>query len=307
MSEIVAGVEDAASAERILEHALVEAETTGRALQVVSAWTLPYWFTDVTGMATVPMPVAANIAQAASENARDLLSKALVLRSPDAEGVQATSVAKQGTAGQVLVEASKAAGLVVVGGPGYGEFRSVLLGSATLHVLHQAPCPVMVVPSSATPGRYTRIVIALDSGGGAASALRWGLDAARRHCCPAHVVHVQLRNPAPTSAFAGAPYADQSPECHEWLQAQLSEAADATIGVPVTTGVLEGSASAAILAEVGPDDLLVLGSRGHGGFVGLLLGSVAAQCAQHAQGVVVIVKTGELRLVPAQPPRKKPA
>ena len=99
MSEIVAGVEDVASAERILEHALVEAETTGRALQVVNAWTLPYWSADVTGMATVPMPVAADIAQAASENARALLSKALVLRSPDDEGVQATSVAKQGTAG----------------------------------------------------------------------------------------------------------------------------------------------------------------------------------------------------------------
>lgn len=57
MSEIVAGVEDVASAERILEHALVEVETTGRALQVVNAWTLPYWFADVTGMATVPMPL----------------------------------------------------------------------------------------------------------------------------------------------------------------------------------------------------------------------------------------------------------
>lgn len=99
MSEIVAGVEDVASAERILEHALVEVETTGRALQVVNAWTLPYWSADVTGMATVPMPVAADIAQAASENARALLSTALPLRSPGAAGVQATSVAKQGTAG----------------------------------------------------------------------------------------------------------------------------------------------------------------------------------------------------------------
>ena len=219
--------------------------------------------------------------------------------------INVTSRSEQGTAGQVLIEASKDAGLVVVGGRGYGELKSVLLGSATLHVLHQAACPVMVVPGSAAPGPYRRIVIALDSGDGAVSALRWGLDAACRHGCPAHVVHVQLRNPSPPLVLAGALHLDHRVECETWLGEQLAAAGEATEGATVTSAVLEGSPSAVILAEAGPDDLLVLGSRGHGGFVGLLLGSVAAQCAQHARGVVVVVvKTDEQRLDPDPQKRK---
>ena len=41
MCGIVGGAENVLSAERVLEHAFGEAETTGRALRVISAWTLP--------------------------------------------------------------------------------------------------------------------------------------------------------------------------------------------------------------------------------------------------------------------------
>lgn len=190
----------------------------------------------------------------------------------------------------MLTEQSKDASLIAVGGHDYGQMKSVLLGSATLHVLHQAVCPVMVVPESAGRGGYARIVIALDDGGDPISTLRWGLDAARRHGCPARVVEVQRRNPAQPSAFTIALYSDHSVQWHVWLEKQLSAVGEAVDGISVTSAVLEGSASAAILVQAGMDDLLVLGSRGRGGFVGLLLGSVASQCAQHAEGVVVVVK-----------------
>ena len=55
--------------------------------------------------------------------------------------------------------------------------------------------------------------------------------------------------------------------------------------------VVEGTASAVLVDESQQADLLVVGSRGHGGFAQLLLGSVSQQCAHHAACPVVIVRS----------------
>jgi nucleotide-binding universal stress UspA family protein len=53
---------------------------------------------------------------------------------------------------------------------------------------------------------------------------------------------------------------------------------------------MHGQAAAALVETADADDLVVVGTRGHGGFVGLLLGSVSQQVAQHARCPVVIVR-----------------
>lgn len=56
-----------------------------------------------------------------------------------------------------------------------------------------------------------------------------------------------------------------------------------------TLTVVEGNAASALIEESGEADMLVVGSRGLGGFKGLMLGSVSQQCAAHARCPVVIV------------------
>jgi nucleotide-binding universal stress UspA family protein len=72
------------------------------------------------------------------------------------------------------------------------------------------------------------------------------------------------------------------------LAKALDEAGASSCGVPVTSELVQGQ-PADVLCEAAKDaDLLVVGSRGLGGFRGLLLGSVSQQCAHHAPCPVVI-------------------
>jgi nucleotide-binding universal stress UspA family protein len=57
----------------------------------------------------------------------------------------------------------------------------------------------------------------------------------------------------------------------------------------VSTLVAEGNAARALLDASDTAELLVVGSRGHGGFTGVLVGSVSQQCVHHAKCPVVVV------------------
>lgn len=59
--------------------------------------------------------------------------------------------------------------------------------------------------------------------------------------------------------------------------------------VPVLTRVLHGHPAQVLLDAAGGTQLLVVGSRGHGAFAGMLLGSVSQHCVQHASCPVVVV------------------
>lgn len=73
------------------------------------------------------------------------------------------------------------------------------------------------------------------------------------------------------------------------LDKSLDDAGVAGSGVTVTRVVREGQAADILCEEANGADLLVVGSRGLGGFRGLLLGSVSQQCANHAPCPVVII------------------
>lgn len=60
-------------------------------------------------------------------------------------------------------------------------------------------------------------------------------------------------------------------------------------GLAIETEVVNDDPRQALIERVHPDDLLVVGTRGHGGVVGLLLGSVATYCIRHAPCPVLVV------------------
>ena len=98
-----------------------------------------------------------------------------------------------------------------------------------------------------------------------------------------------LEYPGPHVDTLGQVTAALALQSEERLDRALQEVAPEAEGIEVERRVTEGNA-AAVLVEASKDaDLLVVGSRGLGGFSRLLLGSVSRQCVSHASCPVVVV------------------
>ncbi len=302
MRDIVIGLEDSPGSARALDQALREAASTGGTARAIHAWTTPVWLGPVSGLVHDLLISGDSRAATAKDLADELLDKGLsrFVASPAAPAI---AEAREGEAGRVLVLAATDAALVVVGGRAHGYVTGALLGSATAYVLHHALCPVMVVPAvgDAAEG-FLRVVVGMDEHPASRSALRWGYDAARRHGCPLVVVHSWLMTMPPE--LADRPFAEPLPDyetaARAWIRTELAAVASVPTLPDVHIEIRYGSPAPALLEEAGPQDLLVIGTRGRGGFAELVLGSVALQCAQHSRGTVVVVRAGQERLASAQ-------
>lgn len=140
----------------------------------------------------------------------------------------------------------------------------------------------------------SKIVVGVDGSAGSRAALRWAHEeAGLRHATLDVVTVWQFPMMTSLPAFGAMPPPDDLSGDAEnaLLQTLMDEGIASTDEVPVTTVVAEGAAAPTLLEAAKDADLLVVGHRGHGGFTGLLLGSVSQQCATHAVCPVVIVRT----------------
>jgi nucleotide-binding universal stress UspA family protein len=139
-----------------------------------------------------------------------------------------------------------------------------------------------------------KIVVGVDGSAASTAALRWALDEARLRDAQLVVVHAYAFPLVSTTSQAlhlletdFAPYRDAG---ERLLEQAVADAVGSTRDVDVVRRVVEAPPAPALLDAAEGADLLVVGSRGRGGFVGLLLGSVSEQCAHHSPCPVVIVR-----------------
>jgi len=201
------------------------------------------------------------------------------------------------SATRALVDASADASLLVLGARGHGGFHDLLLGSVAQQCLHHATCPVAIVRGDGNPPpgvHCERIVIGIDGSAAALRALAWAADEARARKASLEVVHgweLPYLGGFPDPAMFADPAVFE-----DAARRTLDAAVDAvdTVGLahPVEHILTAGGAAAAVLAAAKGADLLVVGSRGHGGFTRLLLGSVSQHVAHHASCPVVVVPAG---------------
>lgn len=135
------------------------------------------------------------------------------------------------------------------------------------------------------------IVVGVDGSVGARAALRFALEEARLRGADVRAVAAWH---LPASVYAGAYATPDTALVEQGLETDARDAVTRTVdeiarGTTVETVVREGQPATVLLDEAKDADLLVVGSRGLGGFRGLLLGSVSQQCAHHASCPLVIV------------------
>lgn len=145
----------------------------------------------------------------------------------------------------------------------------------------------MTISSTATESNG-RIIVGVDGSYSSKQALRWAISLSTRLGVTLDAIGTWSE---PTMSGWEGVIPDFNPQAD--MEKTLADAVDGAVsaGRPswVNLIVCEGDPAAVLIKHARNATMLVVGSRGHGGFTGLLLGSVSTKCAEHASCPVLVV------------------
>lgn len=264
---VVVGFDGSEAARSAVEHGAREALLRGCGLRLVHAfgWPAPY---DRVGQG--PRVAMLTLLEQAAHDVRTGHPSLLV-----------TTRLIDGSPGGVLVDASRDAQLLVVGHRGLGGFAGLLLGSVAAQVTAHARSPVVVVRGERPP-EGAPVVLGTDGSPGANRAAEVAFAQAQRGDVELILAHRQplgaiepgfwatVGDSAAGALGVGARYPD------------VKYRAEVVTGDSVSSALIE-------LARRTSAGLLVVGSRGLGGFAGLMMGSTSRNLIEHAPCPVMVV------------------
>jgi nucleotide-binding universal stress UspA family protein len=145
--------------------------------------------------------------------------------------------------------------------------------------------------SDVTPDKGGAIVVGVDGSDCSKAALVWAVRQARLTGAKLRVMmawHMPTMVYGPGMVFP--PAVESMQDAQKLLEEEIVGVVGANSPISFSATVVEGSAAQVLLDEANDAALLVVGSRGHGGFAGMLLGSVSQHCVSHARCPVAVVK-----------------
>jgi len=131
------------------------------------------------------------------------------------------------------------------------------------------------------------IVVGVDGSEQSLAALRWAVEEARVRHGRVRVITAWHYPPVPSTVEDSG-----TNDSFHTAERVLADALNAVAaeGMDITGNLVRDAPAAALLDAAKDADLLIVGSRGHGGFAGLLLGSVSSQVAHHALCPILLVR-----------------
>ncbi|GAA4454914.1 universal stress protein [Phytohabitans houttuyneae] len=268
---IVVGFDASDGAHAALRWAMDEGARSGRPVSLVFAFDWPV-NTGVAGLAPAFWPD-----YGAQEEADEVVVATVAEARQAHPGVPLTGTVVPGAATAVLVERSRQSHLVVLGGRGAGGFAGQLIGSTSISVSTHAHCPVVVVRGR-EPAANAPIVAGVDGSDYALMALEFAFAAAAGRGTGLRVVRAAERSGTrgdedrAATAELVARWRDKYPQ------------------VATSVHIDSRPPAEALVDASGGAQLVVVGSRGRGGFRGMLLGSVSQQLLYHADCPVAVVR-----------------
>ena len=285
---VVVGVDGSEPSFAALDWAVAEAMDRRARLRVVHSYSWPLYREQFGALPHGPEEGGLRDA------AEQVLAGAVQRVRETAPALPVDGVLQTGPASRRLLAETANAQLLVVGSRGLGGFAGLLLGSVSGQVAAHAQCPVVVVRSfTGVAGQWRgRIVVGVEDIDNSADVVEFAMDEAVRldaglviaHCMPPPVMVTAL--PGPAMGFDDTELVESAE--HRFVEA-VARWADKRPEVPVSPH-FSRRPPAWLLTEVSTSArLVVVGSRGRGGFAGLLLGSVSRQLLHHAACPVAVI------------------
>ena len=279
MQTIVVGVDGSGESLDALRWAQALARRNQAVVKVVTAWMIPAgWGAGGTG---------ASVVEQLEEGAKLRLRESLEAVPADGvDRVGETSLGVSVSGG--LIAAASEADLLVVGTRAHSRFERVV-GSVAIQCAQYAQCPFVAVPKDAPPlGEL--VAVAYDGSDSSRAALEWAAQVTAAADMGLRVIAVWERAGWSHDVVAHDPVDPEDRAVEELKRAVASVVPDAAERAEYRP-VHGPEKVAPYLLEAAEDaSMLVVGSRGRGGFTGLLLGSVSQRCLEASPIAVAVIR-----------------
>jgi nucleotide-binding universal stress UspA family protein len=285
---LVAALDGSDKDRAVLAFAAREAQLLGSPLHLLTAQEVHAGLVGAWDAGFAPIGLEPELGEASAQIIDDA-RRAVRQRHPD---LAVTASQPWGTASQALVDASAEARLVVVGSGRKGTLERVLLGTTSLATAMHAACPVVVVGED--PGDMGRpVVVAVDgSDHSVRAATVAGDEAARRDVALVVVTTwwLEVVDGIVVTEEGTPEWAQVEARYRAMVEHALQPVREKHPDLTVEVDLHNGRPVEAILDRARDAGLVVVGSRGRGGFAGMALGSVSHKVMQRSLVPVGIVR-----------------
>lgn len=284
-SPVVVGVDGSTSATQAVRWAAQEAGRRRAPLVLVHVWT---------PIPVAPLHVGSLVPyhDALVEQGDQWLSEASAAAREAAPSVVTSTQLVSGSAAGRLIDRSASAGLLVLGSRGLGGFTGLVVGSIAVALATHGHCPVVVVrgadPDTA-PRQDGPVVVGVDGSPNSRAALDFAFEAAALRGAPLTAVHAWSDLPVTTVWELTTDWHLVQQNEAEALSQWLADGQARYPDVPVEQVVVREGPAHILLEHARTAQLVVVGSRGRGGFRGLLLGSTSQALIHHAASPVAVI------------------